>query len=405
MIFFQCSERDRSNPLDPRNPETHGRPTGLAAFSMEKRVQLRWDPINFKDLEAIHIYRRAGEDSTYDHIADTLGTTYTDQSVEYGLRYEYYITAQAGGYETGPSNVAHSTPGPTYTWVSDYQAGSVICLTHDLEAEVTRYGLLYYPQTLGVSPAERAVWVSVRYEEQVFKINQSGQMIAAVPNMDNVTDLAVNTNTRDVWIAQDDPGRLTRVDSYGAIRASTVTEGTPVALVVPNASTLCWMVDGEDRLLKAYNTAGQRFFVAETPLQNPMDIVYASHSRTLWVADSSSIVQFDLSGARTGLVVGSFYYVSMLAYDNTHRCLWAVDLEQWGVPAKLIKLDENGTRLFTLEVFSYPVALAANEYDGSCLVGDSGYDHYGLFRVASDGTAVDQIGQFYLPISIAIEYH
>ncbi len=405
IIFLACSDRERSNPLDPRNPNTQGRPTGLTAYAMERKVYLRWDAIAFKDLQAINIYRKTNDDSIFTRIGQTLTSSYVDDAVQYGIRYEYYVTAQVDGYESAPSNTVHCTPGPTFTWVSDYQAGSVVCLTHDLQTEIMRFGALYYPQVIDVSSKERSVWVAVRYEKQVLKINRFGEITAARPNMESVVDICVDTTMLDVWIAQKNPGRLTRLDSYGALGATTPLLEEPRAIVSPNNSGICWVLDGGDGTLKAFDLAGRRLTVTERLFTRPMDLVYVPHTRTFWVADSSAIIQCDHRGAPTGLKVEPFYYVSLLAYDHQNRCLWAIDWERWGEPSKLIKIDQNGRILWSLSAFSYPLCVAANEYDGSCFVGDAGYDHYGLFRVSPDGQEITMIGRFYLPVSIAVEYH
>jgi len=403
-LIMACSERDRDNPLDPHNVDTGGRPTGLRAVSMERSVHLEWTPLNLRDLTGIDIYRCAG-DGEFTRFDSTAAGTYIDQKVEYGIRYQYYITARSAAYESPPSEVVATTPGPTFTWVADYGSGYVSCLSHDLNSLVGSFGQLFYPQVVACSPQERAAWASARYESQLYKVGQTGRLFATVPNMTSITDLAVDTTSGDVWVARKEPGVITRLDRYGVARATSSMVQKPMALAATFTSGACWVVDAGDRHLKCFNSAAQRIVNSQDPLLAPQDLVLCQDRGKIWVADSTAIVQFDFSGVPTGLRCGPFFYLNRLVHDNRRHCLWAIDVEQIGVPSKLIKLDENGLVQLINTTFSYPIGLAVNDFDGSCLVGDAGYDHFGLFRVSGDGSRVDLIDSFISPVSIDIEYH
>ena len=66
--IWGCSRRSRSNPLDPLNSETYGRPTGLIAGSDKHQVTLQWDRLILDRLEGFNIYRRQEDQWTYEHI-------------------------------------------------------------------------------------------------------------------------------------------------------------------------------------------------------------------------------------------------------------------------------------------------------------------------------------------------
>lgn len=405
LFICSCSERGRNNPLDPHNSLTQGKPTGLTVIAMERRVLISWEPLIFKNLQGVHIYRRKSGESAFTQIYSTRGTSYVDSLIHYGARYEYFITALAGDVESAPSDTVDCLPGPTFTWIADYQSGYVYCLTHDLRNVISSYGMLYYPRQVACSPKERAAWVSIRYEEKLFKIDHLGQLLATVPNMDHVVDIAVDTTTQNVWIAQTSPGRLIRLDSKGVLGASNVSLQNPVALAVQPGTANCWLLDGDERILKCFNQYGNRIFFPDAVFHNPLDLAVSSHNQKIWIADSSAIVQYDLAEMSKKLQVQPFFNVALLAYNEYERCLWAIDLESDGKPAKLLKMNDEGQILFSLAEFDYPYALTVNEFDGSCLVGDSGRYHYGVYRVSSDGVTIEKIGQFYSPLSIAVEYH
>ena len=53
-----CSNRERLNPLDPRNPDTLGRPTGLRVTSNRHRVTLSWEFVEHANVLGISVWRR-----------------------------------------------------------------------------------------------------------------------------------------------------------------------------------------------------------------------------------------------------------------------------------------------------------------------------------------------------------
>ena len=57
FIFLGCSNREPLNPLDPNNPFTGGKPTGLSLIPIQNTVQILWDPIDLIDINNYTIYR------------------------------------------------------------------------------------------------------------------------------------------------------------------------------------------------------------------------------------------------------------------------------------------------------------------------------------------------------------
>ena len=60
LLVLNCSDRDRSNPLDPTNPVTGGAPTVLVIQSNRDTVTIHWNAMAVDDLESYRIYRGIG---------------------------------------------------------------------------------------------------------------------------------------------------------------------------------------------------------------------------------------------------------------------------------------------------------------------------------------------------------
>jgi hypothetical protein len=81
------------------------RPTGLSATGQAGRVVLNWNPS--AGAASYRVWRSAGENSSFDVIASSVGTTsFDDTSVTPGSTYRYFITAQNSIGQSGNSNAA-----------------------------------------------------------------------------------------------------------------------------------------------------------------------------------------------------------------------------------------------------------------------------------------------------------
>ena len=57
LVAWGCSERERSNPLDPLNSITNGAPTGFVAVTNRDTAYLSWDPVDINSLESYRLQR------------------------------------------------------------------------------------------------------------------------------------------------------------------------------------------------------------------------------------------------------------------------------------------------------------------------------------------------------------
>ena len=92
-------EPDRSNPLDPLNPNTisvvPARPTGLTAVVSDRLVELSWSVGNASTIDHYRIYRadvEDGENENYELIDTTTETAYADADVRNGQAYYYKVS-------------------------------------------------------------------------------------------------------------------------------------------------------------------------------------------------------------------------------------------------------------------------------------------------------------------------
>jgi len=125
LNFITCSMRERSNPLDPKNPDTGGKPSDIKVVSLKNDITVSWDPIQSVDVEGYNIYRRKqGESSLQKIDFIPLGiNSYKDTGFNYDQEVLYALSIIAPGYESPLSDSVSITPGPYEYWAADLYGG------------------------------------------------------------------------------------------------------------------------------------------------------------------------------------------------------------------------------------------------------------------------------------------
>jgi hypothetical protein len=404
FIIYSCTDRSRNNPLDPQNPNTHGQISHVRIYSQEHDVFIHWDKLEMIDLQFIRIYRKAESDSEYKLIGNTSATSnyYVDSTALYGLKYNYYVTAQVQGYESPPSAHVTITPGPTYTWVADVESGYLSRLTHDLQIHIFDFGIMSFPCLIAVSPAERSAWVYSRFSESIYKVNSIGHPDVQLYNYKHVTHMAVDSVTNALWFCIQNEGLIQQIDALGVLLQTCRECRSPKRLAINSRNHNCYVIDQSVNSVVRLSGDG-KVLSKSAELLSPQDLLYNRKDDTVWVADSTRILIIDKTGKISNNMISGFFWASLIAQDSQRNTYWIVDLEPVGQNASLAKVDAQGQVLFKLANFQHPMAIAVNEFNGTCLVADAGAGQ--LYQVSEDGIKISIVGDFYAPYAVAVEHH
>ena len=95
------------NPIDANSPETGGDPYNLQVEIADGGVRLTWQAVNVNDLVGYNIYRK-DNNSAFSRLQQVSSSalTYTDLTIQNGLRYEYYVVVRSTSAEGEASNIA-----------------------------------------------------------------------------------------------------------------------------------------------------------------------------------------------------------------------------------------------------------------------------------------------------------
>ena len=202
FLFLSCSERQRLNPLDPLNPKTGGRPTGLRIISEYKTVTLWWDRVNVKNLQGYNLYRKKGGDQIFHKIAVVSpdSSQFSDRDVCYGITYSYRLSAFTTSFESPLSEAVSITPGPTFNWVVDTYRGKVVKLTFDGLHQIFTIGGFGLPMAITPDRKGKGVWVVDYFYGKVYKISHNGRILSSFTGFSMPRDLDVDTLRGNIWV-------------------------------------------------------------------------------------------------------------------------------------------------------------------------------------------------------------
>jgi len=405
-LLAACTERSRSNPLDPQNPQTGGKPTGLRVISELDTIRLSWNRMLLQDLSGFNVYRKLPNESDFTLRGQTTGqsNSYQDLSDRFGVLHSYRITARVGELETPPSEEVATTPGPTVVWVADIDSRAVIKLTHDGQHEILRARAFLNPWRLRVDERRGNVWVWDDLTGDFGRLDQKGQLLGVHAKFFDAVGLALDVEDGSVWVAENAEHSLSRFDSSGKLlaRVDSLPELSALAFN-PHLQELWALTSAGERLLRVQKNSMQLTPAElQTSWKGPVrDLAIRATTGEAWIAAEDRLVRLDEGGKVAFVSTEEFRFAIRVALDQASGTCWMItDTRQYRNDSNVYSFAANGTMLLQLEGFGRPQSLAVNPFDASCYVLDTLQGR--LVRISAAGQVTTGFTSFLAPIDIDI---
>lgn len=402
ILLAGCSDRPRLNPLDPKNPNTQGRPTGLNVISVRDTVQLQWDRLEVNDLSGFQIYRQLQGESRFSPIAQTPPGvfSYRDVPAKFDTTRNYRISALAPNFESPLTDAVTITPGPTFSWVADGRSGDLIKLTHDGRHEILRSGAFFNPFRLQIDVQRGYVWVLEEFfGSELGRLDLNGRNVRRFDQIDGPADLAVDKSDGSVWVADTLTNGLMKFASDGTRVMNNEAYKKIVALAVHPQTREIWALSRDSLRVFIFSPTGALRRRANVSLQRPRDIDIDDRTGKVWIADGTRVIRLDAQGNLETLSAPAFRFVYRLSADEVTGGCWLIDYSTAVGDSRIVKLVPDGALSFdAIRGFDIPASLAANPHDGSCLVADFGNNR--LVRVSADGQSREAYNRVSFPVEV-----
>ena len=406
MLLASCTERPRLNPIDPQNPATGGKPTGLRVIAELDTIQLSWNALAIRDLSGYNVYRQLAHESSFTLIGQTSAPTasFRDVSKRFNLAHNYYVTARVNDLETAPSDEVTVTPGPTIAWVADADSRAVIKLTHDGAHEILRSRAFVSPYRLKVDSKRGVIWVWDEFTGELGSIDQKGERLGVYGRYFDAVGLALDEEDGSVWIGDNNEHVLARHDADGRLQARVDSLSRLSALAFHPALKELWALtyNAEHLLRVEKNTLRMTIVYLQPSWSGPVnDLAIFAQTGEAWIPAGNRVVRVNAQGRVVLISRDEYRFASRLAVDQANGACWVLnDSGEFRDNSSVIKLDAQGRAQFESAGLQRPQGLAVNPFDGSCYALDT--VHGRLVRITAEGLAREGYANFLTPFDIQI---
>jgi hypothetical protein len=222
LLILACSDRERSNPLDPGNPDTHGAPTGFQVVANRDTAWLSWNPVQVEGLERYLLYRSIGADPLrLYHRTGPDSTLFTDIDLTYDSTYVYVLEAKTEmglSRRTEPDTLI---PGPHNFLINDKSTSTIWSISFDGRHRLEHL-YIDWPDALTYHPVSQRVWIASNafWDKAVYHMSARFTQIERVTLEARPIDITAEASTDNVYVLQILPDRIERISSAGEIMGS-----------------------------------------------------------------------------------------------------------------------------------------------------------------------------------------
>jgi hypothetical protein len=401
LTLLSCSGRDRSNPLDPQNPETGGKVADVRLSAIGHDVTVSWDAVNLSAISAYHVYRKESGAASFSRIGTVPSSRsdFLDPGRSYDAEWNYAVTAQTGaGYQSPLSDSLSILPGPYTFWMCDYYDGSIHRLTYDGRYSITLTRESIWPTAVAADTSRGQIWIADWITGYLYRVNEQGEIELWISGLDNPTLVACDPNRPEIWVVDGDRTRIMRFDGEG--QALGVHEGFEyiTGLCWSGEPDQFWVADQGLAQIQRIDRSGQVRITY--PLSHDAPPVMDSHPEAGWITavDSLEVMRIHFSGE-----VDSIATLNRTCYDlsvdrETGGC-WMILIGP-SEADEVIYLNADGGITVRTEGYYSALAVAAVPGGNGCLVADTG--HGRMVRLKPDGEILGELAGLVSPWDVIL---
>ncbi len=395
-----CASRPHSNPFDPANPETGGRPAGFVALAGSGFVDLRWSAAGVGGDVGFQIYRRVEGEADFSAVTDVLPgfvTSYGDFSLQNGRRHEYRLYYVFGGVLGGLPAEDSATPGTTRAYVTELDRPALDWLTPDGRHVRGRATEAFGPTFLAYDRRRSRLWVSDTFDGSVRSYDPILGPQASIVGLSEPVSLAVDSLNGDLWICDQGRGSVFHYTTLGAPRAPTSLDGLsfPTGIALDPADGSLWVCERSGNRVRRFFRSGVPNGV--TDVFAPSRVAVDSSTREPWITsfDGRNVVHLNASGTPVDTIaldgpIG-------LTVDPRRGRIWIADSRA----GRLVALRRSGLVEFTVGGLSRVNEVDVDLATGECWAAVPGLA--AVVRVAPDGRVLAQTGGLANPYDVLVD--
>ncbi|MCH7496872.1 MAG: hypothetical protein IH971_03360 [Candidatus Marinimicrobia bacterium] len=370
LLTLACSDRARSNPLDPLNPVSHGAPTGFHAATNRDTAHLVWQSMDVDGLLGYRIHRGVGNNplAELDTVQPAV-TRFMDTPLQYDTRYAYAVQAITPEGQPAISTPDTVVPGPHNFWLADFNRGSVERVTYD-GGHLLGQRQLISPEAVAYLPQEGLLWVADFFDRTVLLLDAGLRELLTIRLPGTPIELAADEGGSAVYVLQMDPDSIYHLGTGGQVLEAF---GAPAevsiggSLAYNGVTGALWLgqpvTTTQGRVYhRALGAGGDWALAASGP--PPRRLAADPINGGCWVATDAGVVKLDPAGGRTTFLPemqvwdvsvntanGDCYYVGWIQAEDRWQ---AGRIHGWPDAKIAVILDNSYTSLVRIQALPGP---------------------------------------------------
>jgi hypothetical protein len=398
LSLTACSDRERANPLDPRNPLTGGRPSPPQAVAGDRAVTLSWDFSSYTDITGYRLYRRKETDFILSPLSSlplqTSIHSTVDSNVTNGSTYFYSISVLSHERESDLSYEVPATPGAEICWVADSGSGSILQISPDARQIATRIDGFQNPLALAVHPVDRSCWVIDSGLGGLYRVTKE-HAPQFVISLEDPTDLSIGTDSL-CWVTEGQHVVYLPTEQPFLPVPNTVEANFLLPLSVASIGKhQCWITDYQGNRLIFYNALLGRIVFSTMDLPEPSLLAPDTVEGTCWVINTerASLAKVSLQSRSILFHIEGLGRLYGIDIDRTTGHCW-VATDRW-----VYRLNRNGHIEMKAETPPGIVAISISENSGTCWA----ISRSSVYKLTPDGVIIASAGGMSHLTDIAID--
>ncbi len=407
LIFLSglgCSDRSRSNPIDPCNPDRYQTNLGFNALAGNGQVFLLWDPLDFDDLEGIRVQRFSSDLPDTVVLNDSIlspGTTFfLDNTATNGVSYSYNLQFVLKGNTEKPKTLPDiATPGEIFGWMELFDYGEIILMTPDFKDEIRRLDATFFNiQDIQIDPANQELWILDRASHEIYRYTFSGEPIGEGATLSSVAAFEFSRRGRTVWIAiKGDSGLLYHFQiGSGELLFSQSTNLPVTSITVDNVRGDVWVGSSEPMVARVKMNEGKIVHYSHSEFVTPEGVVLGEQGTEAWILDTGSRKVFLFDDEDMVSKTSTFSDPTSLTVNTTGDICWVADYGS----DMVYEIDRSGAFTARISGLGRPWSLAYSNHDNTVYVSsESGL----ITKLAPGGEIIWQVQHPDKPGIIALQ--
>jgi DNA-binding beta-propeller fold protein YncE len=249
---------------------------------------------------------------------------------------------------------------------------------------------------------DHACWLSNATQLNLYDLN--GNILMSYSDLDYISDLAVNPNTRDLWAAKPAVGQLVKYSAAGNLVKTVNGFVMPISLSINYDNGDIWVADRDLGQVVVLDQLGNEI-TRIVGFTSPTSVSVCSTNGAAWVADPGAGEVFHIIPpyySVNPVRLPGIQNVNLVAGNQADGSCWAYSEDMLG-NGRLTKLNANGVEVLSVAGIKSPRSMAVSYIsdDSTVWVADSGNDR--ILKLDSNGNIVVNQYELFNPSDVSVD--